>query len=431
MLRLKKKLKKRIAIIGIPVATLCVVSYLSLTFFSQGSKSTFAYEHYYENKNENESNGVEIPTEGAVVDIDDDSTEEVVEVIKDHDSVVLDTNPESITVMVNKELSLPSDYIPADLVVPNVTFSIQYYDEKKLMREEAARALEKLFLAASQKGLYFNAVSGYRSYDRQYDIFTNNIKTQGLKHTLAYSAIPGYSEHQTGLSMDVSTKSVNNRLDESFAETPEGIWLKDNAHLYGYIIRYAEDKPDITGYSYEPWHIRYVGKALALYLYENNLSLEEYYNFVPKLDSYSNITINELVANYGIALADMIKPTVIPTATPSPSITPTESVEEEEGTGEETDDETSDGELGDDEDSDSTDTEEDGTGGDSDIDPTTSPDEETDGDTTGTVTPTKAPGNQGTVTPTPTVTVAPTQTPGNQGTVTPTPSVTPTQSVTG
>jgi hypothetical protein len=89
--------------------------------------------------------------------------------------------------------------------------------------------------------------------------------------------MPGSSEHQTGLSIDVSSDSVGCALEESFGATADGKWLAKNCHKYGFIIRYPKNKTKITGYSYEPWHIRYVGRKLATYLYKNDLTLEEYY----------------------------------------------------------------------------------------------------------------------------------------------------------
>lgn len=318
--RLKKSVK-RFLIIGVPVLTLAGVLGFSVNYLSKASESTFNPGKFYENSSENSVNSKPEIEEG---DKDVIYPEEV-QVITDHDNVILDTDPNSITVLVNKELSLPSDYVPADLVVPNVLFSFDFYDEKKLMRKEAAIALENLFAAASSDGMALNGVSAYRSYERQYEIFTNNVKVKGLEHTTKYSAIPGYSEHQTGLSIDVSTKSCNNRLDATFADTKESEWLIKNAHLYGYIIRYAEDKTAITGYSYEPWHIRYVGKALATYLYENNLCLEEYYNQIPSTDYTDAISYDNL-ESYGIDPDDVKVPTKAPTKvpTPTPSPTPTE-----------------------------------------------------------------------------------------------------------
>lgn len=323
---------RRIFLVGLPVVLIGTMGYFSLKQLSRASESA-ASGHYYNNPSYQEE-----PSE--YDDSDDSGVKEeetpvstigAEEEIVNNDDVVLDTTPDSLTVLVNKELRLPSDYIPADLVVPDVKFSISYYDEKKLMRKTAAEALKELFDAAAYNGLSLCGVSAYRSYERQYEIFTNNVKTQGMEHTAKYSAIPGYSEHQTGLAIDVSTKSVNYRLDAFFANTPEYEWLKENAHLYGFIIRYADDKTSITGYSFEPWHIRYVGKTLAKYLYDNNMCLEEYYKFVPSED-YSQAISYDNLEDYGIDPDDVKVPTKAPTKapTPTPSLTPTPSEEPSE-----------------------------------------------------------------------------------------------------
>lgn len=186
------------------------------------------------------------------------------------------TKPDDITVLVNKEYSLPKDYVPADLAEPNILFPFEYEDEKKLLRKEAADAITNLFEAAANEGLRLYGVSGYRSYDRQKAIYDSNVATRGEEETNRYSARPGHSEHQTGLAMDVSTPSIQFHLDSGFAATPEGKWLADNAYRFGFIIRYPEGKTDITGYAYEPWHIRYVGIPLAEKLHNENLTLEEY-----------------------------------------------------------------------------------------------------------------------------------------------------------
>lgn len=196
----------------------------------------------------------------------------------------MDLNPESITVLVNKEYCLPKDYRPKNMVIPDVLFDLTYYDERKLMRPEAAEALENMFNEAKTEGIYLYGISAYRSYQRQKSIFLNNIVKRGKVHTLRYSAVPGTSEHQTGLSIDVSTKGLKYKLVTSFATSQEGKWLAENAHRFGYIIRYPKDKEDITGYAYEPWHIRFVGKDLAQYLFDNQLTLDEYYNYKPSVD---------------------------------------------------------------------------------------------------------------------------------------------------
>ncbi len=317
---------RKVVIVGAPIAIIITLSYASIAFLSQASGATSAFEQYFEDKNsdkESEYNKVNTKLEGSDLR---DSKEDVIFTVP----AKLDTTPDSITALVNKELSLPSDYIPEDLVVPNVYFNTNYFDEKKQMRSEAAKALEELFGAATEENLTLCAISGYRSYQRQYDIFTNNVLTKGMDHTSKFSAVPGYSEHQTGLSIDVSTKSVNYRIDSSFAETPEGKWLAENAHHYGYIIRYPEGKSNITGYSYEPWHIRYVGIDLATFLYKNNLTLEEFYGFEPSYDYSDSISYDSLV-DYGIDLDDVTRK---PKATPKPTpvVTKEEETKEEEET---------------------------------------------------------------------------------------------------
>lgn len=193
----------------------------------------------------------------------------------------IDTKTDSITVLVNKDYGLPSDYVPNDLEIPDIAFSFSGYHEKKLMREEASKALEAMFQDAEEAGLSLLGVSGYRSFERQQAIYDRNVERDGRRLADLYSARPGFSEHQTGLAMDISTPSIHNRLDETFAATPEGKWLADHASEYGFIIRYPKDKSEITGYAYEPWHVRYVGKELAGKLNDNGLSLEEYYGYSP------------------------------------------------------------------------------------------------------------------------------------------------------
>ncbi len=219
----------------------------------------------------------------------------------------MDLDPTSITVFVNREFALPKDYEPEGMVTPDIYFNLVYYDDRTLMRKEAATAIEELFAAAKKDGCSLSGVSGYRSYQRQKKIFTNNIITKGKTHTLKYSAVPGTSEHQTGLVMDISCASLGYDLNDNFIDTPEGKWVAKNAYRFGFIVRYPDGKAAITGYSYEPWHIRYVGKALAKYLYENDLTLDEYYNYTPSPDFDFEAVYASLI-NY--------KPPVKPTAPP-------------------------------------------------------------------------------------------------------------------
>lgn len=185
-------------------------------------------------------------------------------------------DPNDILVLVNKQYRLPADYEPSDLVIPNVRFPFEEDLERKYMREVAAIALEELFAESEKTGLNLFATSGYRSFSRQQQIFPNNVNKVGFTEANVYSAFPGESEHQTGLAMDVTSHEVNFRLTESFGTTDEGIWIRENAHKFGYIIRYPEGKEHITGYTYEPWHLRYVGKEAAKEIFEHDLTLEEY-----------------------------------------------------------------------------------------------------------------------------------------------------------
>lgn len=194
----------------------------------------------------------------------------------DENGQVIVKNTEDILVLVNKERNLPSDYEPKDLVVPNVNFSFTEDIDKRYLRKEAAFALEELFKAGKQENIILYAVSGYRSYATQKVLFNNKVQNVGAKEANRVVARPGQSEHQTGLGMDVSCNEVGISLEESFGQTVEGKWLKANAYKYGFIIRYQKETTGITGYIYEPWHIRYVGKEVAEAIYKQNITLEEF-----------------------------------------------------------------------------------------------------------------------------------------------------------
>lgn len=202
--------------------------------------------------------------------------EQIKEIPYDSSQKIEVDNPDDLLVLVNKTYRLPRDYQPDDLVIPNVPFPFEGTHEKKLLRAEAAQALEELFAESKKEGLELFAISGYRSFTRQKTIFPNNVLRVGFAQANQFSAFPGESEHQTGLAMDVSSRAVNFNLVEAFAETAEGIWLKENAHRFGFIIRYPKGKEEVTGYTYEPWHLRYVGQETAQKIHELNITLEEY-----------------------------------------------------------------------------------------------------------------------------------------------------------
>ena len=151
----------------------------------------------------------------------------------------------------NKSYSLPADYNPG--VLP-----------------EAQSAFDEMAEGAAKDGIKLYIASGFRSYDYQAGLYQRYVERDGAEMADTYSARPGHSEHQTGLAFDL------NEISDAFAGTPEAEWLAEHAHEYGFIIRYPADKEDITGYSYEPWHVRYLGKQTAEKVYESGLCLEEY-----------------------------------------------------------------------------------------------------------------------------------------------------------
>lgn len=152
----------------------------------------------------------------------------------------------------NKTYALPSSYAPGDLLS-------EVYD-----------AFYELQAGARSDGLSIYISSGYRSYSLQSSLYERYCARDGREAADRYSARPGHSEHQTGLGLDV------NEISDAFIGTPEAIWLSEHAHEYGFIIRYPKGKEDITGYKYEPWHIRYLGKDIASDVYYSGLCLEEY-----------------------------------------------------------------------------------------------------------------------------------------------------------
>ena len=174
--------------------------------------------------------------------------------------------------LVNREFSVSASYVPNDLTAPKV----QGGGENTRMRAEAAAALEKMFAAAQEEqGFNLIAISGYRSYGQQASIHERKAASVGKKAALRVSAPPGCSEHQLGLAMDLGCKGSTG-LTAKFGQTPEGIWVAENCHRFGFIIRYKAEWEDITGYMYEPWHIRYVGPEHAKRIHELDIPFEYY-----------------------------------------------------------------------------------------------------------------------------------------------------------
>ena len=178
-------------------------------------------------------------------------------------------NPENLSVLVNKNNILDKDYIPKDLK----KIDTKYAKEDKYLREVAQIHYEKMAKLAHSLGYHIKVVSAYRSYDYQDNLYQYYVKDKGVFYADSCSARPGHSEHQTGLSFDVEGE---NQDYNRFEETKEFLWMQENAYKFGFILRYPKGKEEITGFKYEPWHYRYVGKKIATLLYKKNLTLEEY-----------------------------------------------------------------------------------------------------------------------------------------------------------
>ncbi|MEH7502235.1 M15 family metallopeptidase [Neobacillus drentensis] len=188
------------------------------------------------------------------------------------------SSPEVIPVLVNKRNKLPDHYQPNDLIYPDIPFTFKQKAEKRQMRSEAGSAIEKLFAGAKQQGVNLLGVSAYRSHASQTALFNYYVNQDGLEKARKYSAIPGTSEHETGLAIDVTGGDGKCAAEDCFEGTKEANWLQAHAAEYGFIIRYPKGKDSITGYQYEPWHLRYVGKAIAKEIMNRGITLEEYVN---------------------------------------------------------------------------------------------------------------------------------------------------------
>ena len=185
-----------------------------------------------------------------------------------------DTSKDAL-VLVNKYNYVPNDYVYGELVrIPN-----QYTNTVgSELSNVALDALKELIDDSNAEGLYIRANYSHRSYEYQEGIYNDYKKKNGEKYADSISARPGYSEHQTGLAVDVGV-AYNHNTGKKFADTKEFEWMKDNSYKYGFILRYPEGKEDITGYNYEAWHYRYVGVEAATYIHDNDITFEEYYAY--------------------------------------------------------------------------------------------------------------------------------------------------------
>jgi len=195
-------------------------------------------------------------------------------------------DPNSIWAIANKGRALSGTYTPSDLVVPNVPLRLNSSASEMQLRSSAASALQRMFSTASTQGIHLMLASGYRSYDEQVSLYSGYVSSQGQQSADSSSARPGFSEHQLGLSADVEPASRKCEVAACFADTVEGKWIAANAYKYGFVIRYPKGKESLTGYEYEPWHVRYVGTNLATQIQKSGQTLEQYFN-LPTYSDYA------------------------------------------------------------------------------------------------------------------------------------------------
>ena len=177
---------------------------------------------------------------------------------------------EGLLFLANREWRVTKAFVP-EYRLTNVPGQVRN------LRDDAATALEKMYAACKEEtGVTLVSVSGYRSYTKQTNIYNNKLKSVGSKAKAdEYVARPGASEHQLALAMDVGQKGKTN-LNAGFARTEGGKWLAANCWRFGFIIRYQQGWEEITGYEYEPWHVRYVGEEYAKMIYEKNVPFETF-----------------------------------------------------------------------------------------------------------------------------------------------------------
>ncbi len=178
-----------------------------------------------------------------------------------------------ILLNVNKYYTLPEDFTPIDIS----DISLRYSYSGNRITKEANDAYASMWNAANRAGFTLIVNSSYRDFASQNRVYNNIKASSGQKEADKVAARPGHSEHQTGLAIDVF--EVGNQSTETFKDSPAYTWLKENAHLYGFIERYPENKEYLTGYSFEAWHWRYVGEDVAKVVYDENITYDEYYAY--------------------------------------------------------------------------------------------------------------------------------------------------------
>ena len=214
-------------------------------------------------------NHKEMPTKQVIKDVNMQLDKEVYK-----DSLKA-TNLNTTKVLVNKHYYLENNYVPDNLETISTRFALS----NMKMVNIAKTAFEEMASTAKKENLNIIAMSCYRSYDYQVNLYNKYVRSDGQEKADTYSGRPGHSEHQTGLAVDVYNGKENYT---NFEKTKEFEWMNKHAHEFGFILRFPKDKESETGYIYESWHYRYVGKEIAQYIKEHNISYEEYYATIIK-----------------------------------------------------------------------------------------------------------------------------------------------------
>lgn len=261
----RKKKNKKIVILISTLLIMVVLSCIAIYFLNNYSKDKQLADQKDEQQSTNE-NKEESNNENEKTTNEDEKKSETNEKEPeklDNGYIVGQKLPKEPTyiqgvLIANKKYPLPKDYAPGE-------------------NKEARTAFDKMAEDAAKEGYIITAFSTYRSYEYQQQLYEKYVNRDGKENADRYSARPGYSEHQTGLAFDVGEVGKENLwLKEEFGETEAGKWLAENAHKYGFILRYPKGKEHITGYMYESWHFRYLGVELATKVKESGLTLEEY-----------------------------------------------------------------------------------------------------------------------------------------------------------
>lgn len=173
-------------------------------------------------------------------------------------------------ILSNKYFYMDSTYVPDQLEKIDSLYS----SGERLLVREARIQFEQMAKDAKNQGYTIRAMSAYRSYQYQDNLYNRYVEEDGVRKADTYSARPGFSEHQTGLVVDIDNHSS---IYTEFENTKEFQWMMENAYKYGFILRYPKGKESITGYTYEAWHYRYVGREIAWQMRKENLTFDEYY----------------------------------------------------------------------------------------------------------------------------------------------------------